>query len=149
MAFGPPTSTRQGQGDSPLRGDLEGADGEDGEDRRGRVLPPAVGQLAHQVRSGGGGERDVWARLGTSGPGRPGLTLCLSENTSEITSGTGRRLWREGLRAGMAQGSEPGCGRQPSCGYSWLFSSGQSSFHPADETEIDQNLLNLHVYTYN
>ena len=38
--------------------------------------------LAHQVRSGGGGERDVWARLGTSGPGRPGLTLCLSsENT--------------------------------------------------------------------
>ena len=72
----------QGQGDSPLRGDLEGADGEDGEDRRGRVLPPAVGQLAHQVRSGGGGERDVWARLGTSGPGRPGLTLCLSsENT--------------------------------------------------------------------
>ena len=79
MAFGPPTSTRQGQGDSPLRGDLEGEDGEDGEDRRGRVLPPAVGQLAHQVRSGGGGERDVWARLGTSGPGRPGLTLCLSE----------------------------------------------------------------------
>ena len=36
----------------------------------------------------------------------------------------------------MAQGSEPGCGRQPSCGYSWLFSSGQSSFHPADETKI-------------
>ena len=50
----------QGQGDSPLRGDLEGQDGEDGEDRRGRVLPPAVGQLAHQVRSRGGGERDVW-----------------------------------------------------------------------------------------
>ena len=99
MAFGPPTSTRQGQGDSPLRGDLEGEDGEDGEDRRGRVLPPAVGQLAHQVRSGGGGERDVWARLGTSGPGRPGLTLCLSENISEITSGTGQRCHKYGEKA--------------------------------------------------
>ena len=57
MAFGPPTSTRQGQGDSPLRGDLEGQDEEDGADRRGQGLPPAVGQLAHQVHRGGGEER--------------------------------------------------------------------------------------------
>ena len=90
MAFGPPTSTRQGQGDSPLRGDLEGQDGEDGEDRRGRVLPPAVGQLAHQVRSGGGGERDVWQ--GWELLVRGGLAshyVSRLKIPSGITSGTG------------------------------------------------------------